>query len=121
MSAELGAQAGLVAPDDVTTRRLAARGGARGRPGDLAQRRGRARRRHDVQHDFDAAVAGAQVALPHSPANVRAVDDHADTRIDVAYIGACTGAKLDDLRFAAQVLAGAGSPPACSCWSRRPA
>ena len=31
---------------------------------------------------------------------------HADTRVDVAYIGACTGAKLDDLRFAAQVLKG---------------
>ena len=31
---------------------------------------------------------------------------HANTRIDVAYIGACTGAKLDDLRFAAQVLKG---------------
>jgi 3-isopropylmalate/(R)-2-methylmalate dehydratase large subunit len=28
------------------------------------------------------------------------------TRIDIAYIGACTGAKLDDLRAAAHVLAG---------------
>ncbi|HRA77869.1 MAG TPA: aconitase family protein, partial [Burkholderiaceae bacterium] len=27
-------------------------------------------------------------------------------RIDVAYVGACTGAKLDDLRAAARVLAG---------------
>ena len=34
------------------------------------------------------------------------IADHANTRIDVAYIGACTGAKLDDLRFAAQVLKG---------------
>jgi 3-isopropylmalate/(R)-2-methylmalate dehydratase large subunit len=46
------------------------------------------------------------VALPHSPANVRAVDDLEPTPIDVAYIGACTGAKLDDLRAAARVLAG---------------
>jgi 3-isopropylmalate/(R)-2-methylmalate dehydratase large subunit len=30
----------------------------------------------------------------------------ANTRVDVAYIGACTGAKLDDLRAAAQVLKG---------------
>ncbi|MBI3368415.1 MAG: 3-isopropylmalate dehydratase, partial [Burkholderiales bacterium] len=47
-----------------------------------------------------------QVALPHSPANVRPVDDLEPTRIDVAYIGACTGAKLADLRAAARVLAG---------------
>jgi aconitase B len=46
------------------------------------------------------------VALPHSPANARAVTDVEPTAIDVAYIGACTGAKLDDLRAAARVLAG---------------
>jgi 3-isopropylmalate/(R)-2-methylmalate dehydratase large subunit len=34
------------------------------------------------------------------------VSHHAGTKIDVAYIGACTGAKLDDLRAAAQVLRG---------------
>ena len=28
------------------------------------------------------------------------------TRVDIAYIGACTGAKIDDLRAAARVLAG---------------
>jgi 3-isopropylmalate/(R)-2-methylmalate dehydratase large subunit len=34
------------------------------------------------------------------------VDELAPTRIDIAYIGACTGAKLEDLRAAASVLAG---------------
>ena len=34
------------------------------------------------------------------------IADHAATKINVAYIGACTGAKLDDLRFAARVLHG---------------
>jgi 3-isopropylmalate/(R)-2-methylmalate dehydratase large subunit len=37
---------------------------------------------------------------------VRPVDDLDPTPIQVAYIGACTGAKLDDLRAAARVLAG---------------
>lgn len=46
------------------------------------------------------------MAAPHSPANTAAVGQHAGTRIDVAYIGACTGAKLDDLRAAASVLRG---------------
>ncbi len=105
MSAELGAQVGLVAPDEVTREWLARHGAA-----DLdAADCGRWHSDEDapgVRHDFDASVLAPQVALPHSPSNVRAVDDLEPTRIDVAYIGACTGAKLDDLRAAAQVLAG---------------
>ncbi len=54
--------------------------------------------------DFDAATLVPQVAAPHSPANTHPVEDLADTRIQIAYIGACTGAKLDDLRAAASVL-----------------
>ena len=102
MSAELGAQTGLVAPDDTTRAWLAAAGAAdvdttpwhsdEDAPG--------------VRHAYDGSTLAPQVALPHSPANVRAVDDLEPTRIDIAYIGACTGAKLDDLRAAARVLAG---------------
>ena len=102
MSAELGAQVGLVAPDATTRDWLAAHGVANvdvdpwrsdeGAPG--------------IRHCFDASTLAPQVARPHSPANVCAVDELEPTPIDVAYIGACTGAKLDDLRAAAQVLAG---------------
>ena len=102
MSAELGAQAGLVAPDAVTRDWLAAHGapevdiepwhGDDGAPG--------------ARHRFDASTLAPQVALPHSPANVRAVDELHGVRVDIAYIGACTGAKLDDLRAAARVLGG---------------
>ncbi|MFL6662627.1 MAG: 3-isopropylmalate dehydratase large subunit [Rhizobacter sp.] len=102
MSAELGAQAGLVAPDDTTREWLAAHGavdvdtapwhGDEGAPG--------------VRHEWNADTLAPQVALPHSPANARAVTEIEPIAIDVAYIGACTGAKLDDLRAAARVLAG---------------
>jgi 3-isopropylmalate/(R)-2-methylmalate dehydratase large subunit len=37
---------------------------------------------------------------------VQPVAELEPTAIDIAYIGACTGAKLDDLRAAASVLAG---------------
>jgi 3-isopropylmalate/(R)-2-methylmalate dehydratase large subunit len=104
MAAELGAQAGLVAPDAVTRDWLAARGA------DLEEL-GLARWHSDedapgLRHHLDACALAPQVALPHSPAHVRAVDDLEPTAIDIAYIGACTGAKLDDLRAAARVLAG---------------
>jgi 3-isopropylmalate/(R)-2-methylmalate dehydratase large subunit len=102
MSAELGAQAGLVAPDDTTLAWLASVG-----VHDLdAQTWFTDEGATAIHHEFDAAALAPQVAAPHSPANARGVDDYAVTEIDVAYIGACTGAKLDDLRAAAQVLRG---------------
>lgn len=104
MSAELGAQVGLIAPDGTTRDWLAAHGVAL-TDDDIApwfSDHGAAGERHV----FDAAALAPQVALPHSPANVRPVTELAHTTVDVAYIGACTGAKLDDLRAAATVLRG---------------
>ena len=102
MSAELGAQAGLVAPDETTRAWLQAHSAPDVETAPWhsdADASG-------VRHRFDAAALAPQVALPHSPANARGVDELAPTPIDIAYIGACTGAKLDDLRAAARVLAG---------------
>ena len=45
------------------------------------------------------------MAAPHSPANAAPVDSYREA-IHVAYIGACTGAKIDDLRMAARVFKG---------------
>jgi 3-isopropylmalate/(R)-2-methylmalate dehydratase large subunit len=59
-----------------------------------------------TRHRFDASQLEPHVAAPHSPANAHGVSRYLGTPIDVAYIGACTGAKLDDLRAAAQVLRG---------------
>ena len=102
MSAELGAQAGLVAPDAVTREWLAAHGAPgvdtapwHSDPGSWAE-----------EHVFDAAALAPQVAAPFSPANAGDASQFAGTQIQAAYIGACTGAKLEDLRFAAQVLRG---------------
>ena len=102
MSAELGAQVGLVAPDETTRAWLAEHGAA---DVDIETWHGDAGAAGEWHH-FDATTLAPQVALPHSPANVRAVTDLERTRIDVAYVGACTGAKLEDLRAAASVLRG---------------
>ena len=103
MTAELGGQAGLIAPDAVTAEWLAGVGV------------------HDIDtthwhtdddatlladHRLDASTLAPQVAAPHSPAQSQAVGVFAGTAVDIAYVGACTGAKLDDLRMAAQVLRG---------------
>jgi 3-isopropylmalate/(R)-2-methylmalate dehydratase large subunit len=103
MSAELGAQVGLIAPDSVTADYLRAAGVQDDI--DLARWQGDPQAEAET-HDFDAARLAPQVAAPHSPANTRDVGAYGDVAIDVAYIGACTGAKLEDLRAAASVLRG---------------
>jgi 3-isopropylmalate/(R)-2-methylmalate dehydratase large subunit len=103
MTAELGGQTGLVAPDETTRRYLAAAGAG---DVDIEPWHSDPAAPLRARHAFDAAALAPQVAAPHSPANARPVTDFADAAIDVAYIGACTGAKLEDLRMAARVLAG---------------
>jgi 3-isopropylmalate/(R)-2-methylmalate dehydratase large subunit len=103
MSAELGAQVGLIAPDSVTADYLRAAGVQDDI--ELARWQGDPQAQAET-HDFDAARLAPQVAAPHSPANTRDVGAYGDVAIDVAYIGACTGAKLEDLRAAASVLRG---------------
>jgi len=96
MTAELGGQTGLIASDEVTR--------------DYLQRDIDVWESDDAapllaQHRFSAEDLAPQVAAPHSPANTRPVGEYRQ-RIDLAYIGACTGAKLADLRMAASVLRG---------------
>ena len=103
MTAEFGGQVGLIAPDD-TTRAWLAQAGA----GDIEVEEWQSDPGAPVEavHRFDAAALSPQVAAPHSPANAADVGQFTSLGINVAYIGACTGAKLEDLRMAAQVLNG---------------
>jgi 3-isopropylmalate/(R)-2-methylmalate dehydratase large subunit len=138
MSAELGAQTGLIAPDEVTQAWLAgttSKTGPKGRFSASNERFAQSNRAvaainsiadhgndtvlktlrtdeaaiagpHCTTHDFDSGALEPQVAAPHSPGNAHGVQELAGMAVDTAYIGACTGAKLDDMRFAARVLKG---------------
>jgi 3-isopropylmalate/(R)-2-methylmalate dehydratase large subunit len=96
MTAELGGQTGLIASDDVTREYLQR---------DIEIWQSDVDAAVLVHHRFDASALEPQVAAPHSPANTQPASAF-DERIDLAYIGACTGAKLADLRMAASVLRG---------------
>jgi 3-isopropylmalate/(R)-2-methylmalate dehydratase large subunit len=61
---------------------------------------------YEKVYNFDASTLLPQVAAPHSPENTHPIDSFEKTKIHQAYIGACTGAKLSDLRMAAEVLKG---------------
>ncbi len=103
MAAELGAQAGLIAPDAITADHITRAGGD---PGDIARWQRDAGATLIAEHRVDAATLAPHVAAPHSPANAAPVGDHTGVIVQQAYIGACTGAKLDDLHMAARVLKG---------------
>ncbi|MCA3186105.1 MULTISPECIES: 3-isopropylmalate dehydratase large subunit [unclassified Cupriavidus] len=108
MCTELGAQTGLIAPDVTTMAWLAAAGVDAATLADIDPRQWRSDADAPVlqAHRFNAATLAPYVAAPHSPANGAPVTQAAGERIDIAYIGACTGAKLEDLRMAARVLRG---------------
>jgi 3-isopropylmalate/(R)-2-methylmalate dehydratase large subunit len=104
MSAELGYDAGVIAPDAKTLAHIRAHGG------DIDDNalawRSDPNAHFDASYTYDAETLEPQVAAPHSPSNSAPVYEHEGVRIDQAYIGACVGAKLEDLRMAAAVLRG---------------
>ena len=104
MAAELGAQAGLIAPDDVTAEYVTAVGGQL--DDNWTDYRIEAADRPEDHLRFDAATLSPQIAAPHSPANAADASEFRSTGFNVAYIGACTGAKYVDLAAAASVLKG---------------
>ncbi|MCH8999512.1 MAG: 3-isopropylmalate dehydratase large subunit [Proteobacteria bacterium] len=109
MAAELGALTGIIAPDETTAQYLRDAGALRDAeagPGDMARWQPDPDAAYRVTHEFDAGALAPQVAAPHSPSNAVPVEDIGEVKIDQAYIGACTGAKLADLHMAAEVLRG---------------
>lgn len=106
MTAELGGQAGLIAPDAVTRDWLLACGVPAQDLEDFAHWQTDAQAPLLAHHRLSADGLAPQVSAPGSPALAQAAQDCGDEKVDIAYIGACTGAKIDDLRMAAQVLKG---------------
>ncbi|TLZ57917.1 MAG: 3-isopropylmalate dehydratase large subunit [Methanobacteriota archaeon] len=100
MTTEMGAKVGMIEADQVTKEYLA----HAGRPF------------REIRSDEDAAFAktftidvdgmGPQVACPSNPANLKPVEEVEGTKIDVAFLGSCTNARIEDLRIAAGLLKG---------------
>ncbi len=100
MTTEMGAKVGMVAADSVTKEYLAhTKEPFRdfGPDEDAA---------YGKTYEFDVRGMGPQVACPSNPANVKPVEDVAGTKVDVAFLGSCTNARIEDLRIAAEFLKG---------------
>ncbi|MCL4868599.1 MAG: 3-isopropylmalate dehydratase large subunit [Anaerolineae bacterium] len=55
---------------------------------------------------LDISTLRPQIAIPHSPDKVVAIDAVLGRKIDTAFIGSCTNSRLEDLQAAAAVLKG---------------
>lgn len=56
--------------------------------------------------DIDVSTIETQIALPHSPDNIRPISEAVGVPIQQAFIGSCTNGRLEDLHAAAKILDG---------------
>ena len=104
MAAELGAQTGLIAPDKKTVDYIERSDGQV--PKNWMEFCIDTPTSNAMVFEFDASSLSPQIAAPHSPENSENAEEFSNTVFDIAYIGACTGAKYVDLAAAASVLKG---------------
>ena len=104
MAAELGAQTGLIAPDKKTVGYIKRSDGLV--PKNWMEFCIDTPTSNATVFEFDASSLSPQIAAPHSPENSENAEEFSNTVFDIAYIGACTGAKYVDLAAAASVLKG---------------
>ena len=101
MTTEAGAKNGIIEPDEITFQYLSKRTNDSFLPIKSDQ---------DPEYldtfAYDIEKLDPIVAKPFSPGNICTVGDIEGREINKAYIGSCTGAKLEDLRMAAKILKG---------------
>ena len=101
MTTEAGAKNGIIEPDQKIVDHLAARGAT-----DLSLVKGDSDAEFSKTFEYEASEMEPLVAKPFSPENVSVVREAPSVQLDKAYIGSCTGAKLEDLESVAKILKG---------------
>jgi 3-isopropylmalate/(R)-2-methylmalate dehydratase large subunit len=57
-------------------------------------------------YDIDVSNLEPQVAVPHRMQNVKPINEVEKVKVDLAFVGACTNGRLEDMRVVADVLKG---------------
>ncbi len=101
MAVEAGAKNGIFEPDEITKEYMEERSDRSG---------------NFLKSDLDACYENKfkirvddmepQVALPHSPDNIRPISEVDPVVLDQVFLGSCTNGRLEDLRDAARLLEG---------------
>lgn len=101
MTTEAGAKSGIVEPDQKLRDYLAERGVTK-----YDEVHGDADAKYEKIYEYEGSEIEPTVSKPFSPENIAIARDLSSIELDKAYIGSCTGAKLEDLRAAAKILKG---------------
>ena len=101
MTTEAGAKSGIIEPDQETRDYLASRGAT-----NYNEVKGDSDAAYSKIYEYEAEQLEPTVAKPYSPQNISPARDLSNVELDKAYIGSCTGAKLEDLRAVAKILKG---------------
>ncbi len=101
MTTEAGAKNGIIEPDQKITDYLAERGAT-----NFNAVKGDDDGNYAKILEYEASEMEPTVAKPFSPQNVSVVRETSSIELDKAYIGSCTGAKLEDLKAVAKILKG---------------
>jgi 3-isopropylmalate/(R)-2-methylmalate dehydratase large subunit len=101
MTTEAGAKNGIIEPDEVTFEYLKTRNDQ-----EILPIKGDMEAEYIDTFTYDIESLDPIIAKPYSPENICTVGDIQGKEINKAYIGSCTGAKLEDLRMAAKILKG---------------
>jgi len=101
MAVEAGAKNGIFEADNVTRGYMTNRSK---REGSFIQSDPAAEYVKEIHVVLDTMEP--QVAIPHSPDNVRPISEIGSVRLDQVFLGSCTNGRLEDLRKAAAILKG---------------
>lgn len=110
MGAELGATTSIFPSDDVTKAFLA----AQGREADFSYQTPDEDAEYDEHIAIDLSALKPMAAMPHSPDNVKTIEEIGAIKVDQVCIGSCTNASYLDLMRVAAILKGKSIAPGIS-------
>jgi len=101
MAIEAGAKNGIIAADQTTFDFMKDRA-----KGEMQMVQSDINASYCLVKEYDASQLEPVVAKPHSPDNRALVSEVAGVRLDRAYIGSCTGGRIEDFLAAAKIVKG---------------
>ena len=102
MGAELGATTSIFPSDEITREFLK----AQGREQDWSEVKPDADAVYDETYDIDLSALKPLAACPHSPDNIKSIEELAGQKVDQVCIGSCTNSSYLDLMRVAAMLKG---------------
>ncbi|MGH9267232.1 MAG: 3-isopropylmalate dehydratase large subunit [Acidimicrobiales bacterium] len=106
MAIEAGAKSGIVPPDQVTIAYVTARQEATGRVRPFQVLASDPDAAYASTLEVDVAALEPMVAQPSLPSRSVPVSEVEGQEVDQVFIGSCTNARMEDLRIAAELIAG---------------